>query len=176
MQHAHGMPCNTGCGQQSRGAEFERFRRTWLRAKAGEQELEVSHGWREGQSPKSCLHSSLKQSPGCDYGELRKSTSSLPGRLYGASVNQSTIYQSTSQSTIYLNLPVDGRLFSPQSRGSLVEAPDPLKPKRGVRGRVYITREWHQRTRAEAGIIVEPTFRGWRGPQPEWHHERCGLS
>ena len=63
-----------------------------------------------------------------------------------------------------------------RSRGSLVEAPDPLKPKRGVRGRVYITREWHQRTRAEAGIIVELTFRGWRGPQPEWHHERCGLS
>ena len=36
-----------------------------------------------------------------------------------------------------------------RSRGSLVEAPDPLKPKRGVRGRVYITREWHQRTRAD---------------------------
>ena len=114
MKHAHGMPRTTGCGQQSRGAEFERFQRTWPDAKAGEPEIEVSHGWREGQSPESWLHASLEQTPRCDCGELRKSTSSLPGRLYGASVHQSTIYQSTSQSTIYLNLPVDGRLFSPQ--------------------------------------------------------------
>ena len=48
--HAHGMPCNTGRVERSRGAVFKCFKCTWLRADAGEGEVRVSEERGEGRA------------------------------------------------------------------------------------------------------------------------------